>query len=80
VSSPRYGWGSVTHSSTGTVVGLSGNTATVDFPEQSGWAAAVSELDVVSCGGCSAGAFAPSGSAGCTDCAAGGRPVAMFGA
>ena len=48
VLQPRYKWGSVTHQSVGTVVGFNkrGN-AIIDFPEQSGWNALLSELDIV---------------------------------
>jgi hypothetical protein len=81
VSRPQYGWGSVTYSSVGTVTYLSssGNTATVDFPEQSGWAAAVAELLVVcasgsgSSSGCSAGSYVDGSSASCRSCPAGER-------
>ncbi len=49
VSSPRYNWGSVTHTSVGIVVELSngGRDLKVDFPQQRGWTGFVSEMEVV---------------------------------
>ena len=50
VSSPKYGWGSVTHSSCGSFREYdSDGDPVVDFPEQSGWHAAPDELEP--CGG-----------------------------
>jgi hypothetical protein len=73
VSSPRYGWGSVTYSSVGTVTAVGSSTITVDFPEQSGWAAAVGELLVIcsSGSGCSAGSYMDMYTDSCRSCPAG---------
>jgi E3 ubiquitin-protein ligase HERC2 len=80
VSSPKYGWGSVTYSSVGTVTAVGSSSITVDFPEQSGWTAAVGELLVVcasgsgSSSGCSAESYMDGGSsARCRSCPAGER-------
>lgn len=47
VEKPQYGWGSVTHSATGTVSSCNGAKLNVDFTEQSGWSAARSEMRFV---------------------------------
>ena len=47
VSSPRYGWGSVKHTSRGKIKSISGDKASVDFPEQSGWSSDIAELETV---------------------------------
>ncbi|XP_076824506.1 E3 ubiquitin-protein ligase HERC2-like isoform X1 [Clavelina lepadiformis] len=49
VSMPRYKWGSVTHSSIGTVTHFSANgkDVTVDFPQQSHWTGLVSEMELL---------------------------------
>jgi hypothetical protein len=79
VSRPQYGWGSVTYSSVGTVTYVGSSSITVDFPEQSGWAAAVGELLVIcasgsgSSSGCSAGSYVDGSSASCRSCPAGER-------
>jgi hypothetical protein len=76
VSSPQFGWGAVTRSSVGTVISISGNTVTVNFPEQSGWSAAIAELQVVcAISGCSAGSYQPSGWTSCAVCSAGALTV-----
>lgn len=60
VSSPRYGWGSVKHSSVGTIRDMSGSTdCHVDFPEQSGWNAVLEELETVPEAGGGGAAAAP---------------------
>ena len=52
VKEPRYGWGSVSHSSVGTFVEYdSDGDPVVDFPEQSGWHARADELEPASGGG-----------------------------
>jgi hypothetical protein len=77
VSRPKYGWGDVTYSSVGTVTAVGSSSITVDFPEQSEWAAAVGELLVVcasgsgSSSGCSAGSYVDMYTASCTRCPAG---------
>ncbi len=70
VTSPLYGWGSVTYSSVGTVTFVQGNNVTVNFPEQSGWIAAARELQVV-CNSLDCGAGFYISVAGCTSCPAG---------
>ena len=45
VSRPEYGWGDVDHASIGQVRRL--GPVIVDFPEQEGWKALASELEVV---------------------------------
>ena len=48
VSKPEYGWGDVDHTSIGQVDSLEGSDEVlVDFPEQDGWRALTSELEVV---------------------------------
>lgn len=49
VSSPAFGFGSVTHNSVGTVRELteSGTKCKVDFPEQSSWAGLSAEMEVI---------------------------------
>ena len=49
VSKPEYGWGDVDHTSIGQVDSLikSLDEVLVDFPEQDGWRALTSELEVV---------------------------------
>jgi hypothetical protein len=72
VSSPQFGWGAVTRSSVGTVISISGNRVSVNFPEQSGWSAAIGELQVVcAISGCTAGSYQPSGWTSCAVCSAG---------
>ena len=75
VSRPKYGWGDVTYSSVGTVTAVGSSTITVDFPEQSGWAAAVGELLVIcsSGSGCSAGSYMDMYTDSCRSCPAGER-------
>ncbi|XP_012936715.1 E3 ubiquitin-protein ligase HERC2 [Aplysia californica] len=61
VTKPTYKWGSVTHSSIGTVTAIipNGRDITVDFPQQSHWTGVISEMELVpsthpqiSCSGC----------------------------
>ena len=48
VSKPEYGWGDVDHISIGQVDSLEdSDEVIVDFPEQGGWRALTSELEVV---------------------------------
>ena len=49
VTTPKYKWGSVNHSSIGTVVSLSSNgkDVKVDFPQQANWTGLISEMEVV---------------------------------
>lgn len=44
VKSPAHGWGSVSHSSVGTLTSVSGDSCEIDFPEQSGWDGKLSEM------------------------------------
>ncbi|KAL7888353.1 hypothetical protein AOLI_G00033270 [Acnodon oligacanthus] len=46
VSSPKYDWGSASHSSIGVVTAVNGEILTVDFPEHKSWRAAVSEMEL----------------------------------
>ncbi|XP_037393844.1 uncharacterized protein LOC108411315 isoform X2 [Pygocentrus nattereri] len=46
VSSPKYKWGSASHSSVGVVTAVTGDSMTVDFPEQKSWKAVVSEMEL----------------------------------
>ena len=49
VTTPKYKWGSVNHSSVGTVVSISpnGKDVKVDFPQQTNWTGLISEMEVV---------------------------------
>ncbi|XP_036437812.1 E3 ubiquitin-protein ligase KEG-like isoform X2 [Colossoma macropomum] len=47
VSSPKYGWGDVSHTSVGVVTAVDGEKMTVDFPEHKSWTAAASEMELV---------------------------------
>lgn len=49
VSVPRYKWGSVSHTSIGTVTSISANgrDAAIDFPQHAHWTGLLSELDLV---------------------------------
>ncbi|KAL6486449.1 hypothetical protein MHYP_G00058410 [Metynnis hypsauchen] len=46
VSTPKYKWGSASHSSVGVVTGINGESMTVDFPEHKSWMATVSEMEL----------------------------------
>ncbi|XP_066533930.1 uncharacterized protein [Hoplias malabaricus] len=46
ISSPKYGWGSASHSSVGLVKDINGESMRVDFPEHKYWKAAVSEMEL----------------------------------
>uniref|UniRef100_A0A2C9K806 HECT-type E3 ubiquitin transferase n=1 Tax=Biomphalaria glabrata TaxID=6526 RepID=A0A2C9K806_BIOGL len=49
VTKPTYKWGSVTHSSVGTVTAIipNGRDITVDFPQQLHWTGVISEMELV---------------------------------
>lgn len=66
VSSPKYGWGSVTESSVGTLKSIDGSKCTVNFPEQSDWLAALDEVEEM-----------PSSSAASAGAGAGGAAPAL---
>ncbi|XP_036437815.1 uncharacterized protein LOC118815656 isoform X2 [Colossoma macropomum] len=46
VSTPKYGWGSASHSSVGVVTAINGERMTVDFPERKSWTTAVFEMEL----------------------------------
>ncbi|KAL7888352.1 hypothetical protein AOLI_G00033260 [Acnodon oligacanthus] len=46
VSTPKHGWGDVSHTSVGVVRALDGEKMTVDFPGHKSWAAAASEMEL----------------------------------
>ncbi|KAL0232574.1 hypothetical protein GEMRC1_011321 [Eukaryota sp. GEM-RC1] len=47
ISTPRFRWGNVTHSSLGIVAKIEEAKCKVDFPSHKNWAALCSELEVV---------------------------------
>ncbi|XP_066533507.1 uncharacterized protein [Hoplias malabaricus] len=47
ISSPKRGWGSVSHKSVGVVKALNGDIVTVDFPEHKSWKGISSEMELV---------------------------------
>ncbi|XP_066533400.1 uncharacterized protein [Hoplias malabaricus] len=46
VSSPKYEWGSVSHKSVGVVTAIKDEEIIVDFPEQTSWNGAASEMEL----------------------------------
>ncbi|CAE7230011.1 Herc2 [Symbiodinium microadriaticum] len=46
VEFPMHGWGSVSRGDCGRVTAIRGDTATIDFPGQSGWSGHLEELEL----------------------------------